>query len=113
MKALFVELPAFERYRQEYLSDEAYRGLQNEMLKAPEAGDVITGIPADTEDQITFHAGTKLQDGKLVTSGGRVLCVVGLADTVRGAQQKAYEAISHIKFDGMQYRQDIGYRAIK
>lgn len=43
MKALFVELPAFERYRQEYLSDEAYRGLQNEMLKAPEAGDVIMG----------------------------------------------------------------------
>jgi hypothetical protein len=43
MKALFVELPAFERYRQEYLSDEAYRGLQNELLKAPEAGDVIMG----------------------------------------------------------------------
>lgn len=43
MKALFVELPAFERYRQEYLSDEAYRGLQNEMLKAPDTGDVITG----------------------------------------------------------------------
>ena len=79
----------------------------------PRAGDVITGIPADTEDQITFHAGTKLQDGKVVTSGGRVMCVVGLADTVRGAQQKAYEAINHIKFDGMQYRKDIGYRAIK
>jgi phosphoribosylamine--glycine ligase len=79
----------------------------------PRAGDVITGIPADTEDQITFHAGTKLQDGKVVTSGGRVMCVVGLADTVRGAQQKAYEAINHIQFDGMQYRKDIGYRAIK
>jgi phosphoribosylamine--glycine ligase len=79
----------------------------------PRAGDVITGIPSDTEDQITFHAGTKLQDGKVVTSGGRVLCVVGLADTVRGAQQKAYEAINHIQFDGMQYRKDIGYRAIK
>ena len=80
---------------------------------APRNGDVITGIPADTEDQITFHAGTKLQDGKLVTSGGRVMCVVGLADTVRGAQQKAYEAIHQIQFDGMQYRHDIGYRAIK
>ncbi|WP_114689904.1 phosphoribosylamine--glycine ligase [Polynucleobacter necessarius] len=79
----------------------------------PRAGDVITGIPADTEDQITFHAGTKLEDGKIVTSGGRVMCVVGLADTVRGAQQKAYEAINHIKFDGIQYRKDIGYRAIK
>jgi len=79
----------------------------------PRSGDVITGIPADTEDQITFHAGTKLQDGKVVTSGGRVLCVVGLADTVRGAQQKAYDAISKIQFAGMQYRKDIGYRAIK
>jgi len=79
----------------------------------PRNGDVITGIPADTEDQLTFHAGTKLQDGKLITSGGRVLCVVGLSDTVRGAQQKAYEAIAKIHFDGMQYRKDIGYRAIK
>jgi len=79
----------------------------------PRNGDFISGIPIDTEDQITFHAGTKLLDGKLVTSGGRVMCVVGLADTVRGAQQKAYEAIEQIKFDGMQYRKDIGYRAIK
>ena len=81
--------------------------------ETPRNGDMITGIPADTEDQITFHAGTQLQDGKVVTSGGRVLCVVGLADTVRGAQQKAYEAINHIHFDGMQYRKDIGYRAVK
>ena len=81
--------------------------------ETPRNGDVITGIPADTEDQLTFHAGTKLQDGKLLTSGGRVMCVVGLADTVRGAQQKAYDAISQIQFDGMQYRKDIGYRAIK
>ena len=79
----------------------------------PRNGDAISGIPADTEDQLTFHAGTKLQDGKLLTSGGRVMCVVGLADTVRGAQQKAYDAISKIEFDGMQYRKDIGYRAIK
>ena len=79
----------------------------------PRNGDVISGVPMDTEDQITFHAGTKLEDGKLLTSGGRVMCVVGLADTVRGAQQKAYEAIDKIQFDGMQYRKDIGYRAIK
>jgi phosphoribosylamine--glycine ligase len=79
----------------------------------PRSGDVITGIPADTEYQLTFHAGTKLEDGKLLTSGGRVLCVVGLSDTVRGAQQKAYEAIAQIQFDGMQYRKDIGYRAVK
>ena len=81
--------------------------------ETPRNGDVITGIPTDTEDQLSFHAGTKLQDGKLLTSGGRVMCVVGLADTVRGAQQKAYDAISQIQFDGMQYRKDIGYRAIK
>jgi phosphoribosylamine---glycine ligase len=79
----------------------------------PRTGDAITGIPADTVDQLTFHAGTKLQDGHLVTSGGRVMCVVGLSDTVRGAQQKAYDAIAQIQFDGMQYRKDIGYRAIK
>ena len=81
--------------------------------ETPRNGDGISGVPADTEDQLTFHAGTKLQDGKLLTSGGRVMCVVGLADTVRGAQQKAYDAISKIQFDGMQYRKDIGYRAIK
>jgi phosphoribosylamine--glycine ligase len=79
----------------------------------PRNGDMISGIPDNTEDQITFHAGTRLQDGKLLTSGGRVMCVVGLADTVRGAQQKAYDAINQIQFDGMQYRKDIGYRAIK
>lgn len=79
----------------------------------PRNGDVITGIPADTDDQLTFHAGTKLVGDELMTSGGRVLCVVGLADTVRGAQQRAYEAISKIQFDGMQYRKDIGYHAVK
>lgn len=81
--------------------------------ETPRNGDAITGIPADTEDQLIFHAGTKLQDGKLITSGGRVMCVVGLADTVRGAQLKAYDAISKIQFEGMQYRKDIGYRAVK
>jgi phosphoribosylamine--glycine ligase len=79
----------------------------------PRNGDVISGVPLDTEDQITFHAGTQLQGGELLTSGGRVMCVVGLSDTVQGAQKKAYEAIEKIKFDGMQYRKDIGYRAIK
>jgi phosphoribosylamine--glycine ligase len=79
----------------------------------PKTGDAITGIPAETNDQMTFHAGTKIHDGKLCTSGGRVLCVVGLADTVKGAQQKAYSAIHQIHFDGMQYRSDIGFRALK
>jgi phosphoribosylamine---glycine ligase len=79
---------------------------------APRKGDLITGIPAETENAVTFHAGTALADDKLVTSGGRVLCVVGLADSVRGAQSAAYEAVNQISFDGMQYRRDIGYRAL-
>ncbi|WP_343656807.1 phosphoribosylamine--glycine ligase [Cupriavidus sp.] len=79
----------------------------------PRKGDAITGIPAETDDAVTFHAGTTLQDGTLRTSGGRVLCVVGLADTVRAAQKNAYAAVEQIHFDGMQFRTDIGYRAIK
>lgn len=80
---------------------------------SPRKGDVITGIPAETDDSVTFHAGTTLKDGTLLTSGGRVLCVVGLADTVKAAQRAAYAAVEQIRFDGMQYRTDIGYRAIK
>lgn len=78
----------------------------------PRKGDRINGIPAQTENSVTFHAGTAIVDGKLVTSGGRVLCVVGLADSVRSAQSVAYETINQISFDGMQYRRDIGYRAV-
>ncbi len=80
---------------------------------APRKDDAITGIPAETDDSVTFHAGTTLKDGALLTSGGRVLCVVGLADTVKAAQRAAYAAVEQIRFDGMQYRTDIGYRAIK
>jgi phosphoribosylamine--glycine ligase len=79
----------------------------------PRIGDAITGIPEDTTSAITFHAGTTITDGALRTNGGRVLCVVGLADTVRGAQKEAYQVIEQIRFDGMQYRQDIGHRALK
>jgi phosphoribosylamine--glycine ligase len=78
----------------------------------PRKGDRISDIPAETVDSVTFHAGTTLADGKLTTSGGRVLCVVGLADSVRSAQSVAYETINQISFDGMQYRRDIGYRAL-
>ena len=78
----------------------------------PRKGDRISDIPAETGDSVTFHAGTTLSDGKLTTSGGRVLCVVGLADSVRSAQSVAYETINQISFDGMQYRRDIGYRAL-
>ncbi|WP_133650638.1 phosphoribosylamine--glycine ligase [Paraburkholderia flava] len=80
--------------------------------ETPRKGDRISDIPAATDESVTFHAGTTLADGKLVTSGGRVLCVVGLADSVRSAQSVAYETINQISFDGMQYRRDIGHRAV-
>ncbi len=80
---------------------------------APTKGDVITGIPAETADSVTFHAGTTLENGELKTSGGRVLCVVGLGDSVRIAQKHAYDALDPIRFDGMQFRRDIGWRALK
>jgi len=79
----------------------------------PRKGDVITGLPKDEEDAMVFHAGTFLKDGEVVTTGGRVLCVTVLADNVRQAQQRAYEVASCVHFDGMQYRTDIGHRAVK
>ncbi|OGS89113.1 MAG: phosphoribosylamine--glycine ligase [Gallionellales bacterium GWA2_59_43] len=78
----------------------------------PRKGDVITGLPKNLEDAHVFHAGTAMQDGKVVTSGGRVLCVVALGDMVKRAQQRAYEIADTIRFDGCQMRRDIGYRAI-
>ena len=80
---------------------------------APRKGDVITGIGEETTDSVTFHAGTALEGGKLTTTGGRVLCVVGLGDSVKVAQKKAYEAVDQISFDGAQFRSDIGWRALK
>ena len=79
----------------------------------PRKGDVVMGIPPELEDVCVFHAGTALVDGQIVTSGGRVLCVTALADNVRLAQQRAYEVAAGIRFDGMQYRTDIGHRAVK
>ncbi len=78
----------------------------------PRKGDLITGIPRDAADCHVFHAGTSLQDGKIVTSGGRILCVTALGDTVRIAQRRAYEAAEQIQFAGKQMRRDIGHRAI-
>lgn len=80
---------------------------------APRKNDVISGIPAETEDSMTFHAGTALDDKTLTTQGGRVLCVVGLGDSVRVAQKHAYDALDKIRFEGMQFRHDIGWRALK
>ena len=79
---------------------------------APRKGDVITGLPSEPdEDTHVFHAGTTEKDGQVVTSGGRVLCVTALGDKVKIAAERAYEVVEKIRFDGMQFRRDIGHRA--
>ncbi len=79
----------------------------------PRTGDVISGLPKELQDAHVFHAGTALKDGQVVTSGGRVLCVTALGETIRHAQSRAYQIAEEIQFEGAQYRTDIGYRAIK
>jgi len=86
----------------------------------PRKGDLIHGLPTTqvtgddaAEDAMVFHAGTSRQGNDTVTSGGRVLCVTALGTTVKAAQQRAYEVLQRIEFDGSQCRKDIGYRAIK
>ena len=78
----------------------------------PRKGDAIVGLPKSLEDAHVFHAGTTMQNGHVVTSGGRVLCVVALGDMVKMAQKRAYEIADTIHFDGAQMRRDIGYRAL-
>jgi phosphoribosylamine--glycine ligase len=78
----------------------------------PRKGDEITGLPRNGDDFHVFHAGTALTDGKVLTAGGRVLCVTALGDTVRVAQRRAYEVAEQIQFAGRQMRRDIGHRAI-
>ena len=80
---------------------------------APRKGDTITRLPEDRDDCVTFHAATAPSGERLVTSGGRVLCVTALGDTVRAAQKSAYDAVEQVEFDGMQFRRDIGHRALK
>jgi phosphoribosylamine---glycine ligase len=92
--------------------------------EAPQSGDLISGLGnkgaamkiegknGEPIEALVFHAGTKLADEQVTTSGGRVLAVTGLGDSVRMAQQNAYAAVNQIQFNGMQYRSDIGYRAI-
>lgn len=79
----------------------------------PQLGQPIGGLQADVDDAAIFHAGTTLQGDTVVSSGGRVLCVTALADGVKQAQQRAYRAIEGITLEGMQYRNDIGFRAAK
>jgi phosphoribosylamine---glycine ligase len=78
----------------------------------PRKGDAITGLPADEADRMVFHAGTVQADGAVRTAGGRVLCATVLAPSVADAQRSAYALIDGIRFDGMQFRRDIGYRAL-
>ena len=79
----------------------------------PRKGDAITGLPVPADDAMVFHAGTATVEDSVVTSGGRVLCVTALGDSVKIAQQRAYEVLRDVHFDGAQYRSDIGFRAIK
>jgi phosphoribosylamine--glycine ligase len=80
--------------------------------ETPRKGDRITGLPAEAEDAVVFHAGTALQGDVASVTGGRVLCVTALGDSTRTAQQRAYDALRGIHFDGEQHRTDIGHRAI-
>lgn len=76
-------------------------------------GDQITGIPAATDVSKTFHAGTKLDGDKVVTAGGRVLCATAMGASVTDAQKAAYEVVNEIKWQGVEFRTDIAYRAIE
>ncbi len=79
----------------------------------PRKGDAISGIPAESEDGMVFHAGTRLDEsGRLLSNGGRVLCAVGLGDSVRMAQSRAYAIADQIHLDGVQLRRDIGARGL-
>jgi phosphoribosylamine--glycine ligase len=80
---------------------------------SPRTGDAIDGIPAESATCVTFHAGSKIAGDQVVTSGGRVLCVVGLGDSIKMAQKEAYETVDKIRFNGAQFRRDIGWRGIK
>ena len=80
---------------------------------APRLGDEITALPADGAELHVFHAGTAQADGRLLTTGGRVLCVTALGGSVRQAQLTALHAVRKVRFEGAQWRNDIGHRAIK
>jgi phosphoribosylamine--glycine ligase len=79
----------------------------------PRRGDPIEGLPKPAEDCRVFHAGSRLEGKRVVTNGGRVLCVTALGDSIKVARARAYEVAGAIRFEGMQYRTDIGHRALK
>lgn len=80
--------------------------------EAPRKGDAIHGLPTPQDDYHVFHSGTALNGADIVTNGGRVLCVTALGSNVRAAQRRAYEIAERVRFEGMQYRRDIGHRAL-
>jgi phosphoribosylamine--glycine ligase len=83
--------------------------------EAPRKGDPIDGLSAGAAvgaDCLVFHAGTSQDGERILTQGGRVLCVTALGDSVKIAQSRAYDVIQGIRFDGMQYRRDIGHHAL-
>lgn len=79
----------------------------------PRLGDPISGIPPAIQDCVTFHAGTAVHNGTLVTSGGRVLCITALDDSVAATRQRVYAVVDAIRFNGAQFRRDIGWRALE
>jgi phosphoribosylamine--glycine ligase len=79
----------------------------------PRKGERIDGLPKPADDCRVFHAGTRLEGKSVLTSGGRVLCVTALGDSVKMARARAYEAVERIRFPGAQFRRDIGGRALK
>jgi phosphoribosylamine--glycine ligase len=88
------------------LASEGYPG-------TPRSGAPITGLDQTSSDSLIFHAGTKMEGGRLVTSGGRVLAITGLGDTFQAAADAAYRAADKIHFEGKICRRDIGWRAIQ
>ena len=81
--------------------------------ETPRKGDRIEGLPRPGTDCRVFHAGTRAEGGSILTNGGRVLCVTALGDNLRAARSRAYDAVERIRFDGMQFRKDIGHRALR
>jgi phosphoribosylamine--glycine ligase len=77
------------------------------------SGKPISGLPANAEDVVVFHSGTAIKDSQIVTAGGRVLAISAVAPDLQTALDKAYAELAKISFEGMQFRRDIGHRALR
>ncbi len=80
--------------------------------QSPQTGKIVSGLGGAAKDAIVFHAGTKIDQGKIVTSGGRVFAITGLGKNLQEAQTAAYRAADKIAFEGKSFRKDIGWRAL-